>query len=68
MVKNKGAQMQINRKADLRAELETAVAAFLTRGGVVTVIKNRKAPKVATAKGKNRGAFNPTKIFAVGAY
>jgi hypothetical protein len=66
MVK-KGTQMQINRKADLRAETEAAVAAFLARGGVVTAVKARKTPKAATAKGKNRGAFNPTKIFAVGA-
>ena len=59
--------MQINRKADLRAETEAAVAAFIARGGVVTAVKARKTPKSATAKGKNRGAFNPTKIFAVGA-
>ena len=59
--------MQINRKADLRAETEAAVAAFLARGGVVTAVKARKTPKSATAKGKNRGAFNPTTLFAVGA-
>ena len=59
--------MQINRKADLRAETEAAVAAFLARGGVVIAVKARKTPKAATAKGKNRGALNPTKIFAVGA-
>lgn len=59
--------MQIDRKAELRAETEAAVAAFLARGGVVTAVKARKTPKTATAKGKNRGAFNPSKIFAVGA-
>lgn len=66
MVK-KGTQMQIDRKAELRAETEAAVAAFIARGGVVTEVKARKTPKTATAKGKNRGAFNPSKIFAVGA-
>jgi len=65
MVK-KGTQMQIDRKADLRAETEAAVAAFIARGGVVTAVKARKTPKTATAKGKNRGAFNASKIFAAG--
>ena len=58
--------MQINTKADIRTETELAIAAFLARGGVVTEVKARKAPRVKTANGKNRGAFNPTKIFAVG--
>jgi hypothetical protein len=60
-------EMQINSKADIRAETEAAIAAFLARGGVVTEVKARKTPKSATAKGKNKGAFNATKIFAVGA-
>ena len=59
--------MQINTKADLRAETEAAIAAFLARGNVITQVKARKAPKVKTANGKNRGAFNAAKIFAVGA-
>ena len=66
VIVKKGTQMQINRKADLRAETEAAVAAFLARGGVVTAVKARKTPKAATAKGKNKGAFNASKIFAVG--
>ena len=58
--------MIIDKKADIRAETELAIAAFLARGGVVTEVKARKNPKAKTAKGKNRGAFNATKIFAVG--
>ena len=59
--------MQINTKADVRVATEAAIAEFLARGGVVTQVKARKAPKISTAKGKNKGAFNPSKIFAVGA-
>jgi len=58
--------MQINTKADIRAETELAIAAFLAKGNVITQVKARKTPKAKTAKGKNKGAFNPTKIFAVG--
>ena len=58
--------MIIDKKADIRTETELAIAAFLARGGVVTEVKARKTPKSATAKGKNKGAFNATKIFAVG--
>ena len=59
--------MQINTKADVRVATEAAVAEFLAKGGVVTQVKARKTPRAATAKGKNKGAFNPSKIFAVGA-
>ncbi len=65
MVKNKGNEMIIDKKADIRAETELAIAAFLAKGNVITQVKARKTPKSATAKGKNKGAFNPTKIFAV---
>lgn len=58
--------MQINTKADLRAETELAIAQFLARGNVITQVKARKTPKVKTANGKNRGAFNAAKIFAAG--
>ena len=58
--------MQINRKAELRVETQNAVEAFLAAGGKITVVKARKAPKRITANGKNKGAFNPAKIFAVG--
>ena len=59
--------MIIDKKADIRAETELAIAAFLAKGNVITQVKARKTPKSATAKGKNKGAFNATKIFAVGA-
>ena len=65
-VKIKENEMPINTKADIRAETELAIAAFLAKGNVITQVKARKTPKSATAKGKNKGAFNPTKIFAVG--
>jgi len=65
-VKIKDKEMQINTKADIRAETELAIAAFLAKGNVITQVKARKTPKSATAKGKNKGAFNAAKIFAVG--
>jgi hypothetical protein len=65
-VKIKENEMQINTKADIRAETELAIAAFLAKGNVITQVKARKTPKSATAKGKNKGAFNASKIFAVG--
>lgn len=58
--------MQINTKADIRVETELAIAAFLAKGNVITQVKARKTPKAKTAKGKNKGAFNASKIFAVG--
>jgi len=58
--------MQINHKADIRKATEAAVAEFIARGGSITVAKSRKNPKQSTAKGKNKGAFNASKIFAVG--
>jgi hypothetical protein len=60
-------KMQINHKADVRVATEAAIAEFLARGGVVTQVKARKTPKSKTASGKNKGAFNAAKIFAVGA-
>ena len=58
--------MQINTKADLRAETELAIQEFLARGGVVTQVKSRKTPKHKTASGKNKGSFGSKQIFAVG--
>ena len=59
--------MQINTKADLRAETELAIAQFLARGNVITQVKARKTPKVKTANAKSKGHFGTKPIFAVGA-
>lgn len=58
--------MQINVKANNRVIINKDVEDFIARGGVITVVKNRKAPKRPTANGKNKGVFNASKIFAVG--
>jgi hypothetical protein len=67
MVKSRDIEMLINSKANIRTETELAIQAFLAQGGRVLTIRSRKNPKTPTAKGKNKGAFNATKIFAVGA-
>jgi hypothetical protein len=56
-----------NSKVFVRAELEKAVKAFIEGGGAVKVVKSRKSPRTHTANGKNKGAFNPNKIFSIGA-
>ena len=58
--------MQINTKADIRAETELAIAAFLAKGNVITQIKARKAPRVKTANGKAKGHFGTKPVFASG--
>ena len=50
-------------KYEISAELTSAVEKFLALGGSVVTIKARKTPKPKTANGKNKGAFNPNRIF-----
>jgi len=58
--------MQINTKADIRAETELAIAAFLAKGNVITQVKARKTPKAKTANGKSKGHFGTKPVFAAG--
>ena len=67
MVNDKDIEMLINSKAKIRTETELAVQEFLAQGGRVLTIRGRKNPKIPTAKGKNKGAFNAAKIFGIGA-
>lgn len=53
-------------KSVIREETKDAVAEFLARGGVIEVVKSRKAPK-SKMKAKNSRGFNAgTSGFATG--
>lgn len=56
----------VKTKADFRAETEKQVALFLKRGGVVEVIKARKAPSTKMKGKTTRVASTGTSGFAVG--
>ena len=44
-------------KNDARVAQENAVAMFLRSGGTVEVLKGRKNPKLATARGKSKSGM-----------
>jgi hypothetical protein len=53
-------------KAELRAETEKQLKAFLKKGGSIEVIKPRKAPRPKMAGKTTRVASTGTSGFAVG--
>ena len=53
-------------KSQLRQETEAQVKAFLKRGGVIEVIKSRKAPKQKMSGKTTRVGSTGTSGFAVG--
>ena len=56
-------------KNEARTAQEAAIARFLATGGVVEVLKGRKNPKLATARGKSNSGMkiriDPTARFPV---
>lgn len=54
-------------KNEARVAQEDAISRFLASGGVVEVLKSRKNPKIATARGKSNSGmkirFDPTARF-----
>ena len=53
-------------KSQVRAETEDAVAKFLRSGGVIEVVKARKAPKQKMVCRNSRGFTSGTSGFATG--
>jgi hypothetical protein len=53
-------------KSQVRAETNDAVAQFIARGGVVEVVKARKAPKSKMTCKSSRGYVVGTSGFAMG--
>lgn len=56
----------VKSKSEIRAETEKQVALFLKRGGVIEVIKARKAPRTKMKAKSTRVASTGTSGFAVG--
>jgi hypothetical protein len=53
-------------KAELRAETEKQLKAFLRKGGSVEIVKSRKAPKQTMRCKVSRGLVTGTSGFATG--
>jgi len=53
-------------KSQLRQETSEALQVFLARGGSITVVKSRKAPKQKMSGKTTRSASTGTSGFAVG--
>lgn len=56
----------VKSKSELRAETEKQLKAFLKRGGVIEVVKARKAPKQKMSAKTTRNASTGTSGFATG--
>lgn len=56
----------VKSKSEIRAETEKQLKAFLKRGGVIEVIKPRKAPRTKMKAKTTRVASTGTSGFAVG--
>ena len=53
-------------KAELRAETEKQIKAFLRKGGTIEIVKARKAPKQKMTTKNSRGFCTGTSGFANG--
>lgn len=53
-------------KAEARAESENALKKFLKSGGVIEVVKSRKAPKPRMSSKTSRNSSTGTSGFAIG--
>jgi len=53
-------------KSDLRSETADSVEQFLARGGVVEIVKSRKAPKMIMRGKSSRSFTTGTSGFATG--